>query len=102
MTIYQLDFNLANKKYYTSVYCDNKTPQNLHVENSEQDRLKLSSETIHEFIERILYYSYPALAISIKNRLRKLIKLTNIPVKNFIAGVDTISEKSHENLDYHE
>ena len=95
MTIYELIFEVDDKTYSTSVYADNKTPKNLQVEETTQNRLKLTNETTHKFIERILIYSYP-LSTTIKKRLRKLIKLTNIPVKNFIAGVDTINEKPHE------
>ena len=66
------------------------------IEEAPDDRLKLNDESMHKFIARILFYSNPSLKVTIKNRLKKLIKLSNIPVKNFIAGV---SIPHDENID---
>ena len=87
MTTYKLIFNLNDTNCHTTIYTNDNTPDNLVIEEAPDDRLKLNDETMHEFIARILFYSNPSLTVSIKNRLKKLIKKTNIPVKNFIAGV---------------
>jgi len=97
MTIYQLNFE-GNKKHHTSIFTDNTTPDNLQIDDNSQSRLKLTNETMHEFIMRLLNYDYPNLPISMKNSLKKLIKKTDIEEKNFVAGIDTIDEKPHELL----
>jgi len=96
MTTYKLIFNLNKAKCNTTIYTNDNTPENLKIEEAPDNRLKLNDETMHEFIARILFYSNPSLTVSIKNRLKKLIKLSNIPVKNFIAG---ISIPYDENID---
>jgi len=96
MTTYKLIFNLNKANCNTTIYTSDKTPDNLVIEEAPDDRLKLNNETMHEFIARILFYSNPSFTVLIKNRLKKLIKKTNIPVKNFIAG---ISEPYDENID---
>ena len=102
MTTYKLIFHLNDTSCYTFIHSSDKTPNNLKIQESNDDRLKLNDETIHAFIARILFYSNPSLKVTIKNRLKKLIKLTNIPVKNFVAGVAIPTGNIDETLEFDE
>jgi len=102
MTIYKLIFKLNDLIYHTSIYTNDNTPDNLQIQETNDNRLKLNDETMHKFIARILFYSNPSLKVTIKNRLKKLIGKTDIVEKSFVAGVDTIDEKPHQKIEFDE
>ena len=102
MTTYKLIFSLNNAHCYTFINSSDNTPNNLQIEEANDNRLKLNDESMHKFIARILFYSNPSLKVTIKNRLKKLIKLTNIPEKNFVAGVAIPTGNIDETLEFKE